>query len=331
MTNFYEPKKIFGQDIKVAEDKGEYTIYSYKDCSGIGTMKIYHVFPGIQVIFNDFSMESCFREVKNNEEIVSINYCLKGRFECEFSDNSFVYIGEGDLAVNPLNNIVISSSFPTKQYRGITVLLHKSLVEKNMKFKFQEYSIDFQKVLNKILNKKCLIMRANEHALHIFSELYSACNIDSLRKSYFKLKVLELMLFFCIDNDIIVDERRKMYTKEQIQIVKHIKIHLEEDASKRITIDQLAKEHGIAKTTLKACFKDIYGISPYAYIKKYRMDIAAKMLEDREKNVTEIAMFLGYRNVSKFSKAFKDVLRYSPKEYQKRTNAHLEQKNGFME
>lgn len=316
MTDFYIPSELFGEDIMIVENEHEHITYKYKDSTGQGNMKIYQVFNGLQLVFNEFHMESCYRKTVYSEEIISLNYCLKGRFECEFIDGSVVYIGEGDLAVNPLSNVVISSSFPNKEFIGISVLIHKSLVEESMKDKFLEYSIDFKKVLGKVYNNKCLVMRANEHALHIFSELHSTCNIEVLRVGYFKLKILELMLFLCMDNDIIVDEKRKRYSKEQIQIVKHIKSHLEEEPSKHITLDELAREHGIAKTTLKECFKDIYASSPYAYIREYRMNIAAKMLKDGEKNITEIGTMLGYQNLSKFSKAFKDVYKYSPKDYQ---------------
>lgn len=322
MHSFYKPVEMFGEDVKVSKSESDYTTYKYVDCGGLGIMKTYHVFPGIQLVFNDFKMKSCFRKVKTHDEIISINYCLKGRYECRFNNDLFGYIGQGDMAVNSLENNVIASAFPTNEYMGITVLFHKVLVKENMKSEFEKYSIDFRKVLNKISNNKFIIMRANKHALHIFEELYSAYNINSLRNGYFKLKVLELMLFLCIDEDIIVDERRKTYPKEQIEIIKHIKRHLEESPSKHITIEELAREHGIAKTTLKTCFKDIYGISPYAYIKDYRMKMGAKMLQEREKNVTEIAMILGYQNASKFSRAFKDVFKYSPKEYQN-------MKNGF--
>lgn len=324
MLNFYEPREVFGEDIIAIKRDSECIVYGFKDFSGEGTMKIYEVFPGIQLIFNDFAMGSCFREVKQYDEIIGMNYCLKGRYECEFRDDSLIYIGEGDLAISSFKNKVIASSFPTKNFKGISVMLHKSLIESSMKHKFQEYSIDFKKVLDKTMNAGCKIMRANGEILHIFSELYSACNIDSARRGYFKLKVLELILFMSICDDIIIDEKRKRYSKEQIEIVKHIKSHLEENSDRHITIDELAKEHGIAKTTLKGCFKQVYGISPYAYMKEYRMKIGSEMLANREKNVTEIAMYLGYQNVSKFSKAFKDVLGYSPKEYQNRNNVFLE-------
>ena len=316
LESFNEISKIFGKDIIITERKNGDMICKYKDHTGEGNMKIYQLFDGVQLIFNEFYMDSCYRKIDYNEDVITLNYCLKGRFECEFEDGTLVYIGEGDLAVNPLTNITTSSSFPKKEFIGVSIVIHKALVSKSMNEKFSEYSIDFKKILLKVHNNKCLVMRANKHALHIFLELYSICESVNLRMGYFKLKVLELMLFLCMDNDIIVDEKRKLYSKEQIQIVKHIKSHLEEEHSKHITLDELAKEHSIAKTTLKACFKDIYGISPYAYIREYRMNIAAKMLKDTNMNITEIGTMLGYQNLSKFSKAFRDVYKYSPKDYQ---------------
>ncbi|WP_368490133.1 hypothetical protein [Clostridium sp. BJN0013] len=52
-------------------------------------------------------MESCFRDIKQYDEIISMNYCLKGKYECEFRDDSLIYIGESDLAVNSFKNNVL--------------------------------------------------------------------------------------------------------------------------------------------------------------------------------------------------------------------------------
>ena len=48
------------------------------------------------------------------------------------------------------------------------------------------------------------------------------------------------------------------------------------------------------------------------------MNIAAKQLKETDKNISDIALSLGYANPSKFSAAFTAVYGILPKEYRKR-------------
>ena len=40
------------------------------------------------------------------EDVIEINHCREGRFECEFFDGNAVYLGAGDLAVNILPHTI---------------------------------------------------------------------------------------------------------------------------------------------------------------------------------------------------------------------------------
>ncbi len=67
---------------------------------------------------------------------------------------------------------------------------------------------------------------------------------------------------------------------------------------------------------MKKCFKDVYGDSIYSYQKRYRINLAANMLlQDKTKEIQEIAASLGYENPGKFSAAFRSVMGVSPAEY----------------
>ena len=54
---------------------------------------------------------------------------------------------------------------------------------------------------------------------------------------------------------------------QQVNIVKAIRKEITENMMKKFTIEQLAKEHGIAPTTLKKCFK-AYTVVPCRNILK---------------------------------------------------------------
>jgi AraC-like DNA-binding protein len=71
------------------------------------------------------------------------------------------------------------------------------------------------------------------------------------------------------------------------------------------TISQLARMVSISESKLKKDFKLIYGVPVYEYFQKVRMQAAKDKLLSGEHSVKEVAMELGYSNLSNFTIAFK--------------------------
>jgi AraC-like DNA-binding protein len=71
------------------------------------------------------------------------------------------------------------------------------------------------------------------------------------------------------------------------------------------TISQLARMVSISESKLKKDFKIIYGIPVYEYFQKVRMQAAKDKLLAGGHSVKEVAMELGYSNLSNFTIAFK--------------------------
>ena len=71
------------------------------------------------------------------------------------------------------------------------------------------------------------------------------------------------------------------------------------------TIHQLAKMVSISESKLKKDFKLIYGLPVYEYFQKVRMQAAKDKLLTGGHSVKQVAMELGYSNLSNFTIAFK--------------------------
>ena len=84
------------------------------------------------------------------------------------------------------------------------------------------------------------------------------------------------------------------------------------------TLQELSERFDLPMTTMKQCFKGVYGTSVYAYMRSYRMQRAAVLLCQGNESVSSVAWKLGYVNASKFASAFKQVMGLSPMEYRKR-------------
>lgn len=87
--------------------------------SGTGMITLYHVFPGIDLVYNDIHMEYCNKEQKPASSVMEINYCMEGRCECVFEQNEYGYIAAGDLSFCSLKKLGMCQSF---QHRVIMEL-----------------------------------------------------------------------------------------------------------------------------------------------------------------------------------------------------------------
>lgn len=309
-------KNLYGEDIKVIERTDDCTVYKMETADGEGVMTSYRVFPGVELIYNDFHTSSCFQDVHPHGEIMEINHCREGRFECEFQSGAYGYLEEGDLAVNMLSNRVTDSSFPLEHYHGVAIIIYLEEASAALSSVFDDISIDLYSLRDKLCpDNRCFIMRAKAEIQHIFSELYTIPG--EVRKGYFKLKVLELLLFLSITELSEQGGPRKYFPKKQVETVKQIKKYVTVNMEKRFTLDELSVKFGIGLTSMKLCFKGVYGTSILAYIKAHRMQAAAHILRQSHDSITTIAGKVGYENSSKFAAAFKDIMGISPLEYRK--------------
>lgn len=84
------------------------------------------------------------------------------------------------------------------------------------------------------------------------------------------------------------------------------------------SIMQLAKDAGMSPSKLKTLFKKIYGKAMYEHYQERRMIKAKAMLLSSNHSVKEVAMELGFKNISNFSIAFKKQFGSQPHEFTKR-------------
>ena len=71
------------------------------------------------------------------------------------------------------------------------------------------------------------------------------------------------------------------------------------------TVDRLAQGIAMSPSRFAARFTAALGESPMAYVTKWRMNVAGRLLEESRQGVQEIAADVGYENVAAFTRAFR--------------------------
>lgn len=308
-----QEKCIYGSNVRIVSREDDCTVYCLEDETGKACMTCYHVFPGIDLVYNDVHMQRSGMKSAAQGNILEINHCREGRVECE-CEEQFYYLSAGDLSIQRRNAVGHVSYYPLKHYHGISIVIDADHSPMCLSCFLKDVEVQPTALIQKFCrNAASYVVRSQPGIAHIFSELYDVPR--SIRKGYFKVKILELLLFLS-SMDIEDDElKRRSYSSIQVALAKDAGKYISDHMNRHVTIDELAEQFYVSPTQLKNSFKGVYGVSIYAYTRAQKMQAAACALRQSDDTVMQIAGRYGYENPSKFAKAFKDVLGMTPNEY----------------
>ena len=81
---------------------------------------------------------------------------------------------------------------------------------------------------------------------------------------------------------------------------------------RRWTVEDLARETAVSRSSLDARFREVLGLSPIRYVNEWRMRVAQDLLATTEMTVAAIARRIEYESEEAFSRAFKQANGQSP-------------------
>lgn len=276
------------------------------------------VFDGIDLMFLDVKQETIQFYAKSHTKTFAINHCEEGRIECKFTSGEYLYMGPGDMSLgwHTHADYQHENYFPTKLFKGIVLLVDVEKAQPVLDGLVTEARIDLTQLANRFCEHSDfgMMMEETESVRQIFSSLYKVP--DQIKGHYFKLKVIEIFLLLSIISTTN-HEKRSSYRKQQVDIVKAVNEYISTQFMKRITIDSLSDLFDIPTSTLKRCFKGVYGTTIHHYLKECRINAAKRLLQESDQSILEIANAVGYENGSKFTSAFKEATGVTPSAYRK--------------
>ncbi len=104
------------------------------------------------------------------------------------------------------------------------------------------------------------------------------------------------------------------------RIGKSLKL-IHDQPDKHWTLEELASEVGMSRTSFAQQFKRLVGNTPMDYLTEWRMSLAYSKLQLSKQSVLAIALDIGYQSEAAFSRAFKKVIGTSPSEVRKHYQA----------
>lgn len=307
----------YGSNVQEVIETEECKVMCLHDETGEGIMTTYHVFPGVFLMYNDFHMKECISGFQTDSDLFCIDHCREGRIEQEVGNGAYSYLEAGDLRVDQRIHHSGHVSFPLCHYHGISIGFQMDIAGKELLHVMRGFSVRLPDLQAKYCSSPSPFVIPGEPAIeHIFSELYHVPG--KIKKDYFRIKVLELLLYLDALELAGHKEERPYFYKGQVEKIKAVQKLLTSDLTRNYTIEELSESFDIALTPLKNCFKSVYGSPISTYMRIYRMNYAAALLKsDKNLKVAEIAGLAGYDSPSKFAAAFYREMGKTPLEYRK--------------
>ena len=192
-----------------------------ESADGEAVVTAYPVFPGIEIAYCDIHAHECRLEHTPGISLMRISHCREGRLEQQLG-NEYYFLAPGDLAVSRSDASDEAARFPTGHYHGITVTIDPAQAPECLSCLLSDVNVRPAALMEKFCaDGGYFAARSSASVEHIFSELYSVP--EEIRKGYFKVKVLELLLFL---SALPTERRRPAYSGAQVRLASAVSEYL---------------------------------------------------------------------------------------------------------
>ena len=213
------------------------------------------------------------------------------------------YIGEVGYCypVNPYTNHGIE--FDLENSHVISVAISRKLVDarkEKLGYKDKYFYTRF------LYDKDLLI------ALQKFQENMSKESVNQVINDVIVNKIVDYLIVKGLSSG--EDNRRpeKVYTKNIRKVIAYM---FENYHDPELSIVKLAEYSGYSVSYFSRAFKAYMNDSPVVHLNKLRLSEAKELFKDKNLTLGEISAKVGYKNLSTFTEAFKNIIGMKPKKY----------------
>lgn len=100
--------------------------------------------------------------------------------------------------------------------------------------------------------------------------------------------------------------------------LRRVRDHIELAIAEKLESKELAKLAGLSDCHFSRAFRQSIGIPPHRYVVTRRVAIAASLIQQTDRSLTEIALEVGFSDQSHFTRAFTRVKGETPGSYRRR-------------
>lgn len=110
-----------------------------------------------------------------------------------------------------------------------------------------------------------------------------------------------------------------MTMKEESQLlnekIKLMMVYIHDNFSDKLNIADIANAAFVSERECYRTFQSVMHMTPTEYIRRYRLQVACRMLVDTDETITNISQSCGFGSSSFFGKVFRESIHMTPLEY----------------
>lgn len=279
----------------------------------IGFAELIEMQGGLQAMVFDYTFKDSLRlrRKKISEEYYTLWFtelAVQGDVQVEI-DNDWRHVNDASFSTALLTSSLFDANYELSagtKSRGINILLdnqwlmkhmgvssqsgllHKYLSLKASRITMEPLDAEYKKLIQEILD----LVKSTEQ----FRQIGIQNRIMLLIERFF-LRMAVKMETNSFDIKL---------SREDINRVMEVESLITRDLFRPAPfIPDLAKQVNISETKLKNNFKTVFGVPIYQYFQKARMHAAREVLETHKYSIKQVALEMGYVNLSNFSTAFR--------------------------
>jgi signal transduction histidine kinase/DNA-binding LacI/PurR family transcriptional regulator/AraC-like DNA-binding protein len=112
-------------------------------------------------------------------------------------------------------------------------------------------------------------------------------------------------------------ERQHRLSSEAQRLVRKAMAYVQQSYQEPLSRHDLARHVGMSDDYLTYCFRQELGMTPIAYLNRYRIAQAKRLLRESDKAITEIALDVGFSDSGYFSRVFRREVGMSPEAFRR--------------
>ncbi|WP_213646894.1 AraC family transcriptional regulator [Paenibacillus lautus] len=233
-----------------------------------------------------------YRIERHGENLFSFEYIIDGSGVLEINSQT-LYPQKNDVYILTKHSDHIYYSSEEHPWNKIWIIFNGDFAESL----FKQYIPE-----NTYLIKDC----------NILSYMKELINLSSARQIDYSGFIDEVTVILL---KIVLRLKNQLEHKEAPTVAEQIKFCLDGNIENRIDLDDLCVQLGYSKNHLIKLFREKYGITPYAYFRKHKIEAAERYLLNTHLSINEISSKLNFADQHYFSSVFKAIVGVSPSEY----------------
>lgn len=219
---------------------------------------------------------------------------------------------ENDMAIVPPDTPYFTESIAEVQAYVINCDLCFENVDEPVKIASYEHLFKKEEIISKTTwDIFPAIYRCEEGALNVFVKIM---DIWLEQDEFYEERIAAMLKSFIIESMFFNKHDRTP------ELVKKMKIYLEENCEKNITNDEIGKLFSYHPNYINRIFKETTGETVHGYLVQLRLKKAIEMVLGSDKQIAEIGVECGFQSYPYFIKCFREKYGVSPLKYRSRRN-----------